>query len=261
MDPNSGAVTMTRVLATLLAALIAIPLGRILTTWFRLRHINGPTSAGFHKLWLVRAVMGGRTHADLYAATMDFGPLVRVGPRDVVTSDPALIRRINAPENGYRRADSYLGQRVDPAADSILSQRDTALHDRLRARMAPAYEGGMLAVWEERVDRNVTALVRLLEEKYMSGGTAGETRVFDLGRKASFFALDAVTEVAFGQACGFLRMDADVYEYIRRTQENVAVNLLVTALPFLNLLKKSEFVKKWFVPQPEDPNGLGKLMG
>jgi hypothetical protein len=251
----------TRILVTLLAILLATPLVRIVTTWFRLRHVPGPTSAGFHKLWLLGAVTGGQTHTLLHEATRFYGPLVRVGPRDVVTSDLELIRRINDPRSGYRRADSYLGQRVHPDRDSILSQRDSALHDALRARVAAGHAPAMLARWEERVDRQVSALAALIGDRYTGGRMAGETKAFDLAKKISFFAMDVVVEVVFGQAPGFLKTDSDVYEYIRRTRENMAINLFVTAWPVLNWVKRTEFIKKWFVPQAGDRDGMGKIIG
>lgn len=49
-----------------------------LRQYFRLRHFKGPFSTGISKLWLIRAVGGGRTHLDLYEACEKYGSSIHV---------------------------------------------------------------------------------------------------------------------------------------------------------------------------------------
>ncbi|KAK1503111.1 cytochrome P450, partial [Colletotrichum costaricense] len=60
----------------------------------RLKHIRGPPSAVFTKWWLVRALRSGRGHLEFYEAYQKYGSLVRVGPRDLITSDPDLMKHM-----------------------------------------------------------------------------------------------------------------------------------------------------------------------
>ena len=64
------------------------------------------------------------------------GPLARIGPDTLVTSDPDLLRRILGVRTKYRRSDWYYAMRFDPAKDNVLSMRDDDLHNELRAKMA-----------------------------------------------------------------------------------------------------------------------------
>lgn len=46
------------------------------------------------------------------------------------------MRRMLSVRSSYRRSDWYLGARFDPKYDNVGSQRDEALHTKLRAKMA-----------------------------------------------------------------------------------------------------------------------------
>lgn len=52
---------------------VAIELVRSLRSWSRLRHIGGPPLAGFTNLWMIRAVVGGRSHWILKETTDKYG--------------------------------------------------------------------------------------------------------------------------------------------------------------------------------------------
>jgi hypothetical protein len=44
-------------------------------SWHRLRHIKGPFLASISKLWLARAVSGGKMHLEFAAACQKYGML------------------------------------------------------------------------------------------------------------------------------------------------------------------------------------------
>jgi hypothetical protein len=64
------------------------------------------------------------------------GPLARIGPNDLITSDPAVMRRMLGARSPYRRSDWYIGMRFDPARDNLESQMNDEKHTALRAKMA-----------------------------------------------------------------------------------------------------------------------------
>ena len=68
--------------------------------------------------------------------TKSLGSLARIGPNDLITSDPAVMRRMSAVRSPYCRSDWYIGARFDPVRDNIVSIRDEDQHNKLRSMMA-----------------------------------------------------------------------------------------------------------------------------
>jgi hypothetical protein len=125
-------------------------------SWYRLRHFKGPTLAAFSDLWLIRHVPRGTIHLDLFEVTEKYGliplwssckgqdpdifvcvgSLARIGSNTLVTTDPDLLRRIQAVRTPYKRSDWYNALKFDPSRENVLSQRDDEKHGVLRAKMA-----------------------------------------------------------------------------------------------------------------------------
>ena len=73
------------------------------------------------------------------------------------------------------------------------------------------------------------ALIDLIHTKYTS--TSSEFKPFDFGRKAQYFTLDVISDIAFGEAFGDIATDSDVHEYIKTTEETLPAIILTTILP------------------------------
>jgi hypothetical protein len=104
----------------------------------------------------------------------------------------------------------------------------------------------------------VLELVDLIERKYLS--TDSDYRPLDFGRKAQYFTLDVISNVAFGEPFGFLATDSDVHRYIQTTEENLPAIILVTILPWINWALRLPIVKS-VLPSDKDTIGLGKIIG
>lgn len=61
--------------------------------------------------------------------------MARIGPNDLVASDPDLLRRMLNVCTAYKRSDWYNAMRLDPSKDNVLLQRDDGLHAKLRFKM------------------------------------------------------------------------------------------------------------------------------
>jgi len=70
------------------------------------------------------------------ALTTAAGPLVRVGPNELITSDPDVLRKILSIRSAYRRSNWYDALRIDPTHNNVLSERNDEKHNALRAKMA-----------------------------------------------------------------------------------------------------------------------------
>ncbi|KDN62705.1 putative cytochrome P450 [Colletotrichum sublineola] len=244
----------------------------VIRQYAQLRHIKGPPGSGFTKWWLVRAVYGGRMHLDFYDAykkygmlelhvacgddrtSDDTGPLVRVGPSDLVTSDPDLMKHMLGVRTKFKRSDWYDAMRLDPGKDNVLSMRDDALHADLRSKMAAGYSGKEVENLEAKVDENILRLIDLVDS-YVS-----EDKPFDFGLKAQYFTLDVITDLAFGKPFGDLASDSDVHEYIHTAEKNMPNVVLTTVLPWLLALLSSPLFR-CLLPSDKDAIGLGKTIG
>ncbi|KAK2036358.1 cytochrome P450 [Colletotrichum somersetense] len=214
------------------SVVVIYSIASVIRQYVRLQHIKGPPGSGFTKWWLLRAVYGGRMHLDFYDAYKKYGPLVRVGPRDLVTSDPDLMKRM---------------------LDNVLSTRDNALHAELRSKMAAGYLGKKVENLKAKVDKNILQLINLVYS-YVS-----EDKPFDFGLKAQYFTLDVITDLAFSKPFGDLASDSDVYEYIHTAEKNMP-NVVVTAvLPWLLALLSSPLFR-CLLPSDKDAIGLRKTI-
>lgn len=123
-------------LKTVLALLLGCFLISRLRQWQRLRHFPGPPLAGFSRwFWFFPVVRSGRIHEKLVEANLKYGPIARVAPNLVVTSDWRLWRHALAVRSPYVRADHFMAFRLDMKNDNVASTIDEAEHKRLRTIM------------------------------------------------------------------------------------------------------------------------------
>ena len=63
------------------------------------------------------------------------GPLVRIGPNNLITDDPEVWRKMSAVRSPYRRSIWYDGLRLEHDYFNVVSERDESRHNDLRAKM------------------------------------------------------------------------------------------------------------------------------
>ena len=64
------------------------------------------------------------------------GHLTRIGPNELITDDPEIIRHMSGARTTYGRSYWYDGMVLTPDQDNMLSEKDVGVHDRLKAQMA-----------------------------------------------------------------------------------------------------------------------------
>jgi cytochrome P450 len=154
----------------------------------------------------------------------------------------------------YTRGEWYDALRFDPERDNLVTC-PTKKHAELRAKMAGGYSGKEVEGVEAKIDKNLLALVELIEERYVA-----KNRPFDFGRKAQYFTLDVISDLAYGDPFGFLKEDGDRYSYIRITEEQFSMLLTFTIYPWIVYTLSSRYLK-FLLPNEKDLVGFGKLMG
>ena len=128
---------------------------RLVQRWHRLRHIPGPKGTGWTSWWQLRGALSGRYHEHLKNASDQFGknlfghliariadklnlgPLVRIGPNELLSIDPVVLRSMSAVRSTYTKGDFYTSGRIVPNVDNVVSERDEVKHKAMRAKMAP----------------------------------------------------------------------------------------------------------------------------
>ncbi|KAK3682970.1 cytochrome P450 [Podospora appendiculata] len=229
-----------------------------LAAWHRLRHFPGPTLGSFSYLWMFRAGRSGR-QSERYNLNKRYNSnLVRIGPNDLITDDPDIIRRMNGARSTYGRSSWYAAMKMDPYGDCLFDLTDTAAHDRLKARLAFGYGGKENPHLERDIDEQVLSYVDLIRRTYLSSD--GVLRPLDFAHTISYFTLDAITKIAYGAPFGYLATDSDVYGYLRGIEASVPILTVLAEIPALCRVAFSPWVLRLFGPRKTDAGGMGKML-
>lgn len=230
-------------------------------SWYRLRKIPGPSLlTSFSYLWLGSTTYSGKQywiHRDLHKK---HGPLVRIGPNEILTDDPEILKKISSARNSYSRDEWYLTGRFNPYHDNIFTLLEPRVHKRAKARIIPAYNGREIPALEIGVDKQVKNLVNLLHQKYVATNPSASQPLLDFGSVSCYFTMDVITRLAFGQEFGYLKDDTDHYNFLRSVRELWPVMSTSADIPWVRNLLFSRPVLKLLGPKPSDKAGFGALM-
>lgn len=223
-------------------------------SWYRLRHFPGPFLGRFSYLWLAWLQQSGRQYYIYRDEIPKYGALVRVGPNELSTSDPEVLRRLTSARSQYGRDAWYTGGRWNPYAHSMFTMLDTRAHDDIKSKTAIGY-GDKNSALEPGVDAQVTTLVRLIRDKYLN-----TTKLLDFGTVTSYFTMDVITKAGFGEAFGYLEKEEDLFDFLAGVRDNWQFMGITLDVPWLRDLLYSSFLLKWIGPRMTDQKGLGRLM-
>ncbi|KAI1074636.1 BcABA1, cytochrome P450 monooxygenase [Whalleya microplaca] len=231
------------------------------TTWYRLRNIPGPFLASFSYLWLARVANSGKqfwVYRNMYKR---YGPLIRVGPNELSTDDPEVIRKMNSARSFYGRDPWYLAARFDPYHDNVFTMLQAGPHDKFKAKIAGAYGGRETPALEPGIDDQINALIDLIRRKYVSDDNTSSLRRVDFAEITSFYTMDVITRSAFGQEFGCLKTDSDVHGFLEGVKESWAGLAIALDVPWIRNILFSPLFLKFLGPRTTDSTGMGKLMG
>nr|RBQ97275.1 hypothetical protein FVER53263_12563 [Fusarium verticillioides] len=197
-----------------------------IVSWYRLRHIPGPFAGKFSYLWVAYITITGTQHDHLVNLNRRYGPIVRVGPNEVLVDDPDLVRRVSSTKNTYTKGNWYLGGKFNPYHDPMFQITDPAQHDRLKSKLSPAYSGRDAPSLEAVVNRQV----------------------------------DVISNLSLGREFGYLKADSDFHGIVKALNEHILIMTLATDIPWLRNLIFSPMFLKLFGPTENDTKGIGPLM-
>jgi hypothetical protein len=90
--------------------------------------------------------------------------------------------------------------------------------------------------------------------------TDKENKPFDFGRKAQYFTLDIISDVAYREPFGFMETDSDLYDYTKIVESVFVAAAMVTIFPWINWILNLSIMKA-VLPSDEDLLGIGKIQG
>jgi hypothetical protein len=229
--------------------------------WYRLREFPAPSwIANFSYLWLGKTTYSGKqywVHRELHKK---YGPLVRIGPNEIITDDPDIIRKMSIARTHYARGDWYMTGRFNPYHDNSFTSLDPVKHSKDKARVSGIYNGREIgAELEPAIDEQVQQLIDLLRRKYAVPGE--KQLLLDLGKTSEFFTMDVITRLAFGQEFGYLKEEKDHYNFLEGVHDLWPQLSTMADVPWIRHILFSKTFLKLFGPKTTDKKGFGALMG
>ncbi|KAI0505471.1 cytochrome P450 [Xylaria bambusicola] len=228
-------------------------------SWHRLRQFPGPWFASFSYLWGYFAMSTGRMHLRLAEEQDRYGKIMRIGPNELLVYDPQTLCQINNVRSNYDRGAWYNSIQFDPYGHSVLSEPDTAKHDKRKAKLAGGYAGKGAVDLEAKVDSQIAVLVKLLRSK--CSGKEKSHNIIDFSRLIRFFQVDIVTLAGSGEPWGNLASETDRFDFISIADSFVPFLHSFMMIPTLRDFFASKFFLKLAGPKHTDQKGMGRFLG
>lgn len=246
----------------LLGALLAFFLYWLISaiiSYRRLRHIPGPKLWAWSRLPLIRVHVVGDSYDGFGAISEQYGELARIGPNFVLSSDPEIIRRLNAPRSPYIKSDWYLASRFTPGVDNMISDRDDERHEIMRKKVAPVYAGKSNPNLERDIDECVLELVKLIDDKYLTIDITQSVKI-ELAKKVQYFTTDIISKLSFSRKFHDLRDDNDNVGYINEIASLFPKVFCTSVMPELIELLTKTGILKLLNPLNSTKMAFGKVM-
>ncbi|KAH7012167.1 cytochrome P450 [Microdochium trichocladiopsis] len=223
--------------------------------WWRLSHIPGPRLASLSHLWIAGHLIRGDS-VDAMTKLTAYGPLARIGPNYVLTSDPEDLDRMSRARSPYNRHEWYLGGKFDPEHDNILTILDKNGHDAHKKRLADGFGGRDGVNIEETVNHMVLQIVAAVRKRYLA-------KEVDLNVLIRNFTLDVISRLCCGEEFGFITASEDLSSFSESAEKTAWLFCLFVDIPILRWLAVSQYsiLAKWLRPRATDRAGFRRAMG
>ncbi|KAK4445614.1 cytochrome P450 [Podospora aff. communis PSN243] len=237
----------------LLALLLFYRLTLRIHRWYRLSHIPGPPLAGWTSLWNTYHNWKCDVPMTLLALTQKYGPVVRIGPNELICTDVDELLRITHFKSGWRKDRWYRLGRMMPGMDSVFSTLDPELRREKKRKIMPAYAGKGVDSFEDSVDRGTSSFIRAMQ-KFADSGEA-----VDMARQTHFFSLDTLGEVAYSTPMGYLKNNRDMGNFLKINEKILPIMLLLSSYDGIFGLMHY-WPLKYLMPREGDGVGAGAIM-
>lgn len=178
--------------------------------WHPLRSFPGPVEARISGLWLTGKVIGKYdAHRKLLDLCNLYGPIVRVGPSDLMLAHPLAVPAVHAAPSKCRKGPWY---DEDWPRQSIHTSRDHHFHNSRRRLWNLSFSDKAMRDYEKRLRTYNNALMECFS-RY-------DGHPVDAAKWFHYYSYDVMGDLAFNKDFGMLRTG----------EEHFAVELLNEAL-------------------------------
>ncbi|KAI3319437.1 cytochrome P450 [Xylariaceae sp. AK1471] len=157
-----------------------------------LSNVPGPWYARWTGFVASYRWLSGNKPSYIHDLHLKYGPIVRVGPREVYIADPAAVQSVYKIKNEFPKSQWYLS--FVPFIQTIFNTPDLALHRRYRRLLSsPLSESGLKAFLPQ-IEGKVSLTIQRMEEEYKTRGAA------DIYKWWLFMTTDVIGELSFGES-------------------------------------------------------------
>jgi len=160
-----------------------------------LAKIPGPLICRFTPLWIWYHSYAGHEARLITSLHANYGPIVRIGPRECTISDGAALHAIYAERGGFPKAPCYANFDFEGHA-TIFSARDADYRAARSKAVVSMFSTSNIRARQGKIEESVRRFVERLREE---AGTKEAVDVLNLCRS---LALDAVSSFLFGRHYG-----------------------------------------------------------
>ncbi|RDW72398.1 cytochrome P450 [Aspergillus mulundensis] len=199
----------------------------IYTRWLHpLSKFPGPFWASVSRIWTVLHVLPGDAEKRQRKLHEKYGPIVRIAPNELITSDPAAIKTLYGTKAGTMKTDFYLAFRPPWARfpDHFSSPGGKEHGDRRRI-VSSVYSMSSILQSERYIEACIDVWERKLDEM------ADRKESFDLWLWTRMYAYDVIGELFFSKMFGFLEAGRDHLGYIAATDDLIPVQFIAANMP------------------------------
>jgi len=86
----------------------------------------------------------------------------------LITSDPELVRRMNAARSPFTRGPWYTSLKLHPESENIACYTDEVKHADMRSRMSHGYSGKENTHLEQDIDDLIIQMFDLIKKEYIT---------------------------------------------------------------------------------------------
>lgn len=199
----------------------------------RLRHFQGPWTAGATKLWHVWKCRTGQNYLVIEDLHTQYGPIIRTGPEEITIIDPAVPAAVDGPGNRCTKAVWYDFLLPEIALNTTRSKRD---HDARRRIWDLGFSAQAMKVYEARVAEYAETLVARIAD------LANEDKPVNVSDWFYWFTFDVMGEFAFARSFNML-CDEKWHPAVRLLRK--AMSLLGPFSPVPWLAQIAFYVTPW----------------
>lgn len=228
-----------------------------------LQAIPGPLLCRFTPLWAWYHSFLGDESRQIQALHEKYGPVIRIGPNDVVISDGEALAPIYSEKGGFLKAPCYKSFDSE-GHETIFSTLDPK-HRSVRSKaVMPMFSTGNLRENGRAIEGCVDAFVERLKKEAESSRKArketGKPAPVDVLNLSRSMAIDAVCAYLFGHDYGGVREEGGKLSATEYVDSIVSLGRLFFLPPWL--FQIAYMVYAWLQPaDPELDGSAGKVNG